>query len=291
MKARILLLCLVLSYLSESVIFSQDLIVTKAGDSLNCNITSIDDKDIYFSFISNNEMRIGKRPIADVIKLTYDFYPVPKKPRPVKITSYQHFRLTVQGGLSYRTADLAEDIPSLYAPYMNDLKSGFNYGIDATGFFSKSWGVGIKYNSHLSKNLEDNVNVFLADGSFVVGRMSDDIRISFIGPSLTMRTYISNYTGYLYAEVSVGHIRYRDEGTLINLIDITGHTTGLICDLGFDFIVLENFAFGCQCSYMTGKLDKLTMTNGAYTNTEDLDKENRENLSHLDISLGCTINL
>lgn len=137
----------------------------------------------------------------------------------------------------------------------------------------------------------DNFSLYLPDGSMVNGMMSDNIKVDFIGPSITSRTYNRARTGCLYSVFSLGYVKYEDEGTLITFLKLKGNTIGLLYDLGYDIILNENVALGIQCSFMTAILKEITLTDGTNTQTENLDKENYENLSHLDLSLGLSINL
>ena len=291
MKIRNLFLCVAYLCLSSSTIFSQDLIVTKEGDSLKCKITGIDKENVYYPFTIANTVMKSEKPVSDVTSFIYDFTPLPEKSRPERNIDYQHFRIAVQGGLSYRTSKLQENIPDQYKSYMKDLKSGLGYGIDVSGFFLENWGLGIKYHRHQSKNSMDNFSLYLPDGSMVNGMMSDNIKVDFIGPSITSRTYNRARTGCLYSVFSLGYVKYEDEGTLITFLKLKGNTIGLLYDLGYDIILNENVALGIQCSFMTAILKEITLTDGTNTQTENLDKENYENLSHLDLSLGLSINL
>jgi hypothetical protein len=114
-----IILFIILTISSISV-YSQDLIVTSEGDSLNCKITKIKEDIIYFTFKHQDEIRSTLVPANQVRSYQYNYYQLAIVPTR-KIVSkdiYPHLRVAANGGWSYRVAKLSDNIPSNLEQYM-----------------------------------------------------------------------------------------------------------------------------------------------------------------------------
>ena len=154
----------------SNAIHAQDLIVTKENDSLNCKITKIKTDNIYFTFMHKDEIRSTLLPINQVKFHQYNFYKTSVVPadKVIDTQKYNHFRIAVNGGWSYRVAKIAGNNDPEIQKYQKDLKSGYNLGIDATYFISEPIGIGFKYNNFKSKNEIPSANLFASKkGQFI----------------------------------------------------------------------------------------------------------------------------
>ncbi len=294
MKNIILKYCFVL--ISVTVfsisIHAQDLIVTSEGDSLNCKITKIRADNMYFTFKHKDEIRSTLLPLGQVRFHQYNYYQVSEVPADKVLGNeiYPHFRAAITGGWSYRVAKLAKNIPSDFEQYIKDLKSGYQYGLDLSYYFSEQLGFGFKYCNYRSKNEIDNVNVTLPDGSSQYGKMSDDISINFIGPFFSTRLLNADKKNSLLMNLGIGYMGYKDKAVLISDFLIKSNTLGLCWDIGYDIGLSENFAIGFQFSYMIGTLTQYKLSDGVNTQTVKLEKGNFESLSRIDFSVGLRFN-
>src|SRR5690606_33726394 len=110
---------------------AQDLIITNEGDSINCKITKVTSRNVYFTFIHNSEVRETLLPL-DKVKLQHPNYYKHSvlPPEKLKIKDYPSLRLAVSGGWSYRFGQIPRNLPREMKDYLNELKSGYNYGLD-----------------------------------------------------------------------------------------------------------------------------------------------------------------
>ncbi len=254
--------------------FSQDLIVTQKGDSLNCSISKVKNDFIYFTFKHDNEVRNTLLATEDVKSYTYDFWEVPvltdteiKKP-----ADYQVVRLALNTGYSYRTAPLADNISSSQLSYYKSLKSGFHVGGDISAFTSEAIGFGFKYNLFKSKGNSSGDN-------------NEKISIHFVGPSFTTRLLNYNKRNAFISNWSIGYMSYVDK--LYNGYEqVQGSTVGLAWDLGYDFKISEKTALGFQISLLSGVLNKVTYKEGMHVQEIELDNDEREGLGRVDFSVG-----
>lgn len=273
-------------------LFSQDLIVTNEGDSLNCRITKIKTDNIYFTFKHKDEIRSTLLPLNQVKFHQYNYYQTSVVPADKVVGNeiYPHFRAAINGGWSYRVAKLADNIPSDFERYMKDLKSGYHYGLDLSYYFSEQLGIGLKYYVYKSKNSIDDIYVTRPDGSTQNGKMSDDISIDFIGPFFSTRLLNATKKNSLILNLGIGYMGYKDKTVLITDYTIKGNTLGLCWDIGYDIGISENLAIGFQFSYMIGTLTKYELFDGTKTETIKLEKDNYESLSRIDLSIGLRFN-
>ena len=288
---RIILLFLFLAPIYFPL-FSQDLLVTKEGDSLNCKITGIKKDFIYFTFKYKEEIRntlLGKDQVVDY-KLGYFSKAVVPARYVFNDRSYPHFRVAVNGGYSYRTAPVAKDVSKVVSDYLKQLKSGYHFSADASYYLTELFGLGIKSSVSFSSNSMDHVQVEMDDGTTKTGMMSDDIRIWFIGPAFTIRLLDGLKRNAFLSSVAIGYLDYHDNAVLINKYIIKGNTAGLEVSLGYDFAVSKRFSLGIQVSYLVGSLSQVVIDDGAIKKTVNLPDNAHENLSRLDLTVGIRFN-
>ena len=128
-------------------LYSQDLVVTKKGDSINCKITKVKKDNIYFTFKHKDEVRNTLLPMTGVKIHQFDYYQISEVSieKVVGYENYQRFRIAINGGYSYQTARVAENVPSDFKDYVKELKSGYHFGCDLIYYFSEPLGFGFKY--------------------------------------------------------------------------------------------------------------------------------------------------
>jgi hypothetical protein len=270
---------------------AQDLIVTNEGDSLNCKISKIKTDNIYFTFKHKEEIRSTLLPLDQVKFHQYNFYQQSEVPAAKIIGNqiYPHFRAAINGGCSYRLAKISPSIPPDFEQYMKDLKSGYQYGMDLSYYFTEQLGFGLKYNRHKSKNEINNIYVVQPDGTTKYGMMSDDISIDFIGPFFGTRLLNASKRNSFIVNFSIGYLGYTNEAVLFTDFTIKSSTVGLCWDIGYDIGLSENFALGIQLSYMLGTLTQYDLSYGGTTEKIKLEKDSYENLSRIDLSIGLRL--
>ena len=273
-------------------LFSQDLVVTGEGDSLNCKITDLKDKYVHFTFKYKGETRSTLLPISEVKTYRYNYFSTSEvlPNEIVGVELYPHWKLGFNGGWSYETADIADNVPADFKNYVKELKSGYHFSGDATYFFSEQIGLGLKYVMFKTSNHIDNIYVIPVNGAPKYGKMSDDISVSFIGPSLSTRLLSENKLNSFVMNLALGYMGYTDDQVVIDKYKVTGSTFGLAYDFGYDVGISKNVAVGIQISYVTGTLFEYKIDDGTSSKTVKLEKDQYESLSRFDISIGLRFN-
>lgn len=284
---RKLLIVAVLIFVSNSI-FSQDLIVTNDGDSINCKITKVKTDNIYFTFKHKDEIRSTLLSVSNIKTHQFDYYQTSEVPKDkvVGYENYQHFRIAINGGYSYQTAKIAESVPSDFKNYISELKSGYHFGGELTYYFTEPLGFGLKYYLFKSSNSLDNIYLEDTDGNRTYGKMSDDLTISFIGPSFSTRLLSHDKKNAFLMNLSLGYMGYSNDKVIIDKYKMTGSTMGLSFDIGYDIGLSENLSLGFQISYLTGTLFEYDWNDGIKTETIKLEKGEYESLNRIDFSVG-----
>lgn len=280
----------ILLTLFACILFAQDLIVTSKGDSINSKITKVKRDNIYFTFKHNDEVRSTLLPTSDVKNHQFNFFTESEvlEKDIVGFKDYQQFRIAFNAGYSYRTAPIADNIPTEFREYTKSLKSGYNLGGNITYFNTEIFGFGATCNVFKSSNSIANASMDVGDGmgTVVTGTLQENISILFTGPTFTTRLLSHSKENAFFATYSLGLLRYTDKILLINDYKMFGNTVGYALDLGYDWKVSEDLALGVQLSLFRGYLASYQFTDGFSTQTVELQRGEYEGLGRIDLSVG-----
>ena len=238
-----------MAMLPFAAIFAQDLIVTNNNDSLNCKIIQISGDYVYFCFIHENKVRKTTIPTMIVQYYKYDYFEdndllskliVRKKPE------YSRWRLNINGGWSNRTRQVSTFIHPDDRALSRQLKSGYNYSLDATCFFIEALGVGLKY------------DFYKTSGSHWI--YETDISIAFIGPFFALRFFDHSKTNCLIMNFGIGRVNFNEIGKAYG-IAYSGKesTVGIVADMSYDIALSKYLYLGFQISYLPGKITEFDL--------------------------------
>jgi len=286
-------LILFLLLFTMCTMYSQDLIVTNNADSLNCKITKIKADYIYFTFNHKGEIRNTLLPLSEVKTHQKNYYSTSLLPNGgVKPTdNFTHFRLALHGGYSYLVAKVGDNVPSDFQDYIKELKSGYHFGGDISYYFTENLGFGIKYSQFKSSN---SISVYSEgiEGNVSYGEMSDNITTSFIGPMFSVRIQNKNKKNAFILNTGFGYMGYsNDSRVILDNYTITGSTIGMIIDIGYDIGLSEQLSLGGQISLVSATLTKYKLTYGNTVETIDLNEDQNESLSRIDLSIGIRLKI
>jgi hypothetical protein len=269
---------------------AQDIIITKSGDSIKCEITKVTQTDIYFRYLKNGGVEKTFLPIKDIDNYQY-FHPgADNKAGGVPPDrTYPHIRFGAGGGYSYRLEKIPQDAGD-FKEYLQKLKSGFNIEAEAGYFIKKAYGIGLRYNFFRATNYMDNITFIVSNGhSFdtVVGNMGDNIGIHYIGPVFYYRFFNRNEKIAWLIGISLGYARYVNNGILMSEdVKFSASTAGISAILGADYFILKNMAIGLSLSADIGTLTSITKTYKGTTTTKKLAVQERIDISLINLTAG-----
>lgn len=187
------------------------------------------------------------------------------------------------------TAPADKSLPAVFKPYLNKLRSGSNFGLDGIFYFGSNIGVGIQYSVFHTKN-KDNVTLDSL-GKPVVGTMSDNITIQYIGPSLSTRYIVGrNENVHLVAVISLGYMSYKNNAMVINSFTLRSGTVGATAAFGADVALSRNVFLGAKFALVGGTLDHYDFEDAKTSKRIDLDKDEKVGLARIDLSAGLRFN-
>ena len=197
------------------------------------------------------------------------------------------WRFAIQGGGGYRFGKVPAGLDAAMEDYLKDLRWGYSYGADITGFFSETLGGGVKYHSF---NASNKGVLYNSDAGNVA--MSDKQNFWFAGPMLSYRTMSASMKNAFYMNLGAGYIGYRDNAQL-NSISIVqkGGTLGYVMEFGYDIGLSEHLSIGASMSFFGGSLSSYKNEALGMTETVTLDKNNQESVTHLDLTIGLRYTL
>jgi hypothetical protein len=290
-KSVIFILILFVSY---EFAWSQDLIVTERGDSINCKITRQKGNYIYFSYMIENNMRKSLLHNSQIKYFKKDFYVQSFVPSDKLryMRNYQKLRIGIFAGGSYMLGIISDSIPEDFKKYYKDLKTGHHIGGEAGYFISKNIGVGLKYSNFNSKNkIENIIATNTITGQSRIGSLKDNITIRYFAPVFYLRLYSRNKQLIYSSDFSFGYLDYKNNATLIDDYIVTGKTLGMHMNFGVDLMIDRNLSLGLGLSGTLGSLSRIVMTSGGSKQTIDLKENEMESLSRVDFSIGLRWNL
>lgn len=207
-------------------------------------------------------------------------------------------RFSLNGGMSFLLASSKEaeagmtnmGLTSAQAKkYYRNLRSGEGGNADLEYLITPAYGIGLRYKFFNTYSATEGF-VDPQDGLYIYyGSFSEKIMVNFYGASILYRNLLGSEKFGLNAVYAFGLATYRNEAEYVNTYSLlTGK--GFAGDIGVqvEYFLTPKFSFSADLSVFYSSLGKMKVNDGTNSTVVDLGKENRENLSRLDLSLGIT---
>ena len=267
-------LCVTPNLISQGL---RDLIITEFGDSIKCTISGMKNKSIYFLYKSESGVKTLSFPLDRVKSYKYGFYKIQKSEIKIEENAERspeerRILLSLGGGYGFHIAKLDDGI-SHNRDYYEKLKSGFILHANVSYLIDEQLGFGFK------------LHRFLTSNELQSAKLSDNLRITLIGPCFSFRTKYSQRSN-LYTNSYIGFLKYQNNATHTEPLEISGQTFGLGSDVGLEVKLSTNFYLNFQASLNSAFLKQYIIKTGLITQTLNLPKDKYENLSRLDFSIG-----
>ncbi|RZJ75355.1 MAG: hypothetical protein EOO45_05890 [Flavobacterium sp.] len=171
--------------------------------------------------------------------------------------------------------------------FYKKLRSGMSFG--ASGYYKigKVSGLGLRYNVFKSKSSVSGVDAIdMFNNYYSNTTVSEDLTISFIGPSYLCNLDFPKAWGSLDIEGSVGYLSYKNKQQLGENYTLKGATYGVQIAAAYRFNVTKNFSVGPQVALLSALLNKVKATGpDGYNETLRLEDGDTEDLSRLDLGI------
>jgi hypothetical protein len=281
---RILFFVLPLFYMAH--LTAQDLVIMQNGDSLKSRIIGIKKQHVHFIYENGESLKDTTIHLYYIKDHIYGYYT--KEGIRLKKASSEmgksRFNIAVYGGAGYRTAHVYDQLSEEYKEYLNRLRLGFQLGSEMTYFFSKTVGIGFRYNyCHASSHI-DKISFNVPGYGIEDGTLKERVSVYFVGPSFNFRFPHKN-DGWLVSSIAVGYTGYKDQASVISDFMLKGKTTGLLIDLGYETVLGPNSSLGFHASLFRATITSVKVTSENYSRIVKLEPELYEGLSRIDASV------
>lgn len=203
-----------------------------------------------------------------------------------KTTKPYFIEFSSVGGPSLLAEKAPIDLGPAFTDYFNKMRSGWNLGAGIEFFINPYLGIGASYSKFSSKIAADSLVIEILSSKFAFD-ISNKVTIHTISPQIIGR--LPFYSSGILTQASIGPawLFYRDLGkTVSDSAMFKGSSPGLKVGLGANYSITDNFGLSLQASYVNAFLRKLTKVDGEASEVIELEKDNYQNISRYDISIG-----
>jgi len=192
------------------------------------------------------------------------------------------FNISFAVGPSFRLGKIPNDYSPDLKKYLQALKSGISYDLNLVYMINIKSGIGLKLNMYQSKGSLGPVDVIAPNGEEGTTRVSDNIKIYFIGPSYTISS--GKYKNFFSSNLAIGYVGYLNDADILGSYKIKGSSIGFITDIVYLFGLNDNFQIGPKVSLVQGNIFKFNITGpDGFHETIKLDKDKIESLIRIDL--------
>jgi hypothetical protein len=196
----------------------------------------------------------------------------------MKLRDYPLLRFAISGGLGCRTYVASHRIDVL-----QNLKIGFQYDFGVTYFFSKSKGIGFKYNGFMS-NAETQIDVFINNIPAGYKQFDINTKTMFLGPTATYRLF--NSKNAFLIDFGLGYMKHREKYLESgNRSKIENTKIGFCASLGYDIPLTWASAIGFQLSFVGGLIGINRTVDWNNSSLIQLNEQSNK-LGRIDFSIG-----
>ena len=277
---------------------AQDRIITLNNDTIECRINRVTRSNIHFDVNTNGVITSGTIPLAGII--SYSINPSGtgnRKTKPAVNGSFPRLRVALGGGAGYLFSSSEKAEASMVdwglseesaEAYYKDLRTGFYGSGDIAWMFTPVIGAGIRYKFFdTSANTE---GFFDPQDEFylIYATYSERIYVNFAGVSVLYSEPLGARERLrVNCSLSAGLALYRNEAELFqgNFL-ATGNSFGMDGAVGLEYHITPAVAVGAELSSFFSQLRKFEITDGSTTETLELEDDDIENLSRVELSLG-----
>jgi len=296
-RSVIPVLSVIFLYLIPSEGYSQDKIITLNNDTIDCKITKISRNTIYFDLFSSGIRSSASLPLDNIKNYAISAIGINDEKRTADFISSNRFRLALSGGAGYimASSDKAEEALTNLGleagkarSYYRNMKTGWSGNADLTFMLTPDLGAGLRYKFFYTGG---SINGYFdaQDGVHLIyANYGEKIYVNYYAALISYHQFIDSYERFrLSAGCSIGMVTYRNEAEYMNSYYlITGKNIGTDFNIGLEYFFTDHIALGADLSAFYSRLSKMKMSDGTNSQSIDLDKDNYENLSRIELLLG-----
>lgn len=172
--------------------------------------------------------------------------------------------------------------------YIKSIKRGYKIAGQLHYMFWDNMGLGLDYNFfHSSGQLAGYVSSPSQNtDTYIYMRMEDNVFTNYLGASLLSEWRFGNDQFKLNSQFSMGYTMFRNE-VLFNHEPtlLIGNSLGLNLEVGIEYFIVPYLSIGSSACFFNSSLSQMKVDNGYEIMTVDMEKDERESLNRLDMSI------
>ena len=285
-QKNILSLTIIFVLLSSLSAFGQNEAKYPHTGVRSIKIRALINEDVYINRISEiTDTTLLLKPIGNTLLRIKSM----KTAKQAVRETYQHWRYGITGGIAMRIATIPSSKLSVDAvERKKNLRNGFYLNADVGYFVSENVGFGIKYDLFKSSNSMDKFTGTLPYYADFNGKISDNVSIHYISPSLMLRSVSNNRMIQTYCDLSLGYTIYYNRNKLNDdIYKIKGNNFGFSSTVGIDFMLNKkrNSSVGINFGIIATSIKEYNI-NG---NNFHLNRGDAENISRVTFGINFRI--
>lgn len=240
------------------VAHAQDLIVKMNGDSINCKIRGMDQMGLHYRYLYGTQVEnayILRREVKEFRKGAFAEPYTGHLDRRL-LRGYPYLRMSARMGPTWISGAIDSSLPDWQKDYLNEVRSGKHFAFDAHYMISQKWGLGLHGSWFRTFHTLDDVLLVFEDGTDTIGVMSDDVRISMIGPSACFELPLNSMSWHVYATLSLGMMKFRNDAKFIWPFVITGDSFGVQLGMNGEYRLADGIGFGIGLNRVLGAVER-----------------------------------
>ncbi len=238
---------------------AQDVIVINSGDTIICNIISVETTGLLYKELDSNETKLMPKEVVVSYEIHLDEFiptevelPTFKKTPKVKRSKNRDkgAKFGLGAGYTYMLAPISSNTPKSLESYARNTKSGYNIKVNVSHFFGRYFGLGVKYSF---VQLKGEMEINQAWWQILY---KHNIKMHFAGAHFTSR-FSSKKKGVRFLPgISVGFIEYNSKMQSATTNHFNARTFGLGVDFGLDLKLHRSLYFALGLDFMVAFLNE-----------------------------------
>lgn len=195
------------------------------------------------------------------------------------------FAISLQTGIAFRIG-INNNGEEFSKKYTNSVKNGAALSVLALYKLKKTFYLGIKYSYFHYGGSFDGFQREYNDGRPTeYGLYKVDQYNHYIGISSTSVHSFGNNKNEIITGSSIGYVSFEENEGFTTIHNYKGASLGLDFNLGYQRLFSEKFSMGVNFGLFLGTISDITYSNGNYTESYILDKDNRIGLNNINTML------
>jgi len=197
----------------------------------------------------------------------------------------------ISAGPSLLIEKAPDSLQAEFRDYLNNLRSGWHYGLQTDYFFNPYVGVGVKYFRFTTSLDVDSILTEFFSTKYYIS-ISNNMHIHTLMPMVYGKLPLAGNKLSLVGGIGPAWLLYRNiYKSIDDSASFKGSSPGFSASLRVTYQVIPNLHIGIQGNYLRAFLKGYTKDNGTTQEEETFDEENYQNLSRFDFSFGVFYSL